>query len=107
MSEVCGNPDCTDETHWTGGGCSAYLRRKRAMDVGPQRAAPKSLGAVRASQLASTIAIMGLPCVASALERAFKPTGNNFRPCDKCGKPSRDARCFKCRTLPRPTASEG
>ena len=76
MSEVCGDPNCVNDEHWPGG-CSAYLRRKR----------------VRA--IASTIAMSGLPGVAEAFSRAFKSSGNNFKPCDKCGKPTRGARCHK------------
>lgn len=80
------------------------LKPSREAEIGAQRAAPSSIAKIRASHAAFMLSAMGLSGVGEfVLRRAGLPaSGNTFTPCDKCSKPTRGERCFKCRTNPAP-----
>lgn len=102
--EFCQDPDCTNNEHWPGG-CSAQRRLKGALevDMGAQRAAPRSRHALAAEHAATVISIIGPTNYAAIIKQASRGfSGNNYTPCDKCGKQTRGVRCFKCSTRPTP-----
>jgi hypothetical protein len=96
--EFCNNPNCKNDAHWPGG-CSEQKRRVLDVDIGAQRVAPRSRRALAAEHAAAVVSIIGPTNFAAIIEKASRGfSGNNFTPCDKCGKPTRGQRCFKCST---------
>lgn len=83
MTQDCGNPNCKD--------CHP--------PIGTQRAAPRSMAAVKAEATVLALSLLAPVDGSILLRRITLPkSGNHFTPCDKCSKPTRGARCFKCRT---------
>lgn len=81
MTRDCGDPNCQ--------GCHP--------PIGVQRAAPRRLRAIQAEAAVISLSLL-MDNDAGYVPLPKIRSGNNFTPCDLCGKPTRDARCFKCRT---------
>lgn len=75
-------------------------------EIGAQRATPSRPAAIRAQTAVIALSLFApmSPDVLRGL--ASSRSGNSFTPCDKCGKPTRGVRCFKCKTTPSERSDE-
>lgn len=89
--EFCDDPNCKDDAHWPGG-CPAERKRRDLGEIATPRYKGFHNSAIRLAAIA--LANVGPTNFERLMGRGF--SGNNFTPCDKCGKPTRGVRCFKC-----------